>query len=282
MTRELRVGLTVIVGMFCTGLLVVFLGRMHFTSPGYPVLADFRYVDSLKIGAPVLYGGGVKVGEVDGMDLSKGLVRVHLHIQKEVQIPKDSVITIHTSGILGEKYVQVGAGDESLGFLPPGADVLGVDPGSLDRTLQRVEALTDFLEPLLKDPKFKGSIQALLGTMNKTVAELGHLVNDNSADLRTSVQNLKELSAGLKARSDELKPILVSAQGMLNEKNKKAVQDSLAAIQSVATKLDKALAQIDQKKGTVGMMVYDDETAENLRELLRDLKRHPWKLLWKK
>jgi hypothetical protein len=30
------------------------------------------------------------------------------------------------------------------------------------------------------------------------------------------------------------------------------------------------------------MMVYDDETAENLRELLRDLKRHPWKLLWKK
>jgi phospholipid/cholesterol/gamma-HCH transport system substrate-binding protein len=282
MTRELRVGLTVIVGMLCAGLLVVFLGRIHFTSPGYPVLADFRYVDSLKIGAPVLYGGGVKVGEVDGMDLSKGLVRVHLHIEKEVKIPKDSVITIHTSGILGEKYVQIGAGDETLGFLAPGADVLGVDPGSLDRTLQRVEALTDFLEPLLKDPKFKSSIQVLLGTMNKTVAELGHLVNDNSADLRTSVQNLKELSAGLKARSDELKPILASAQGILNEKNKKTVQDSLAAIQSVATKLDKALAQIDQKKGTVGMMVYDDETAENLRELLRDLKRHPWKLLWKK
>jgi phospholipid/cholesterol/gamma-HCH transport system substrate-binding protein len=255
---------------------------MHFTSPGYPILADFRYVDSLKIGAPVLYGGGVKVGEVDGMDLSKGLVRVHLHIQKDVKIPKDSVITIHTSGILGEKYVQIGAGDEALGFLEPGSDILGVDPGSLDRTLQRVEALTDFLEPLLKDPKFKSSLQVLLGTMNRTVAELGHLVSDNSADLRTSVLNLKELSAGLKARSEELKPILASAQGMLNEKNRKSFEESMASIQSFTTKLDKILAQIDQKKGTIGMMVYDDETAENLRELLRDLKRHPWKLLWKK
>jgi hypothetical protein len=32
----------------------------------------------------------------------------------------------------------------------------------------------------------------------------------------------------------------------------------------------------------VGVLVFDDETGENLRELLSDLKRHPWKLLWKK
>jgi phospholipid/cholesterol/gamma-HCH transport system substrate-binding protein len=282
MTRELRVGLTVIAGALCAAALVVFLGRIHFTSPGYPVLASFHYVDSLKEGAPVLYGGGVKIGEVDGIDIDNGLVRVHLHIRREVKIPLDSVITINTSGILGEKYIQVGAGDASQGVLAEGATVDGIDPGSLDRTLKRVEELADFMEPLMKDPKFKGSVQNLLGTMDKTVAELGHLVSDNSADLHTSVENLKELSAGLKARSDELKPILASAQGMVNEKNRKAVEASLASIQSFTDKLDKALAHIDQKKGTIGMMVYDDESAENLRDLLSDLKRHPWKLLWKK
>ena len=282
MTREQRVGLTVVAGMLCTGALVVFLGRIHFTSPGYPVLASFRYVDSLKVGGPILYGGGVKIGEVDGIDIAKGLVRVHLHVEKGVKIPIDSVITIHTSGILGEKYVQVDAGDVSLGFLASGAEVMGVDPGSLDRTLQRVEALTDFLEPLMKDPNFKGSVQALLKGMNKAVGELTHLVDDNSADIRASVQNLKELSVGLKARSEELKPILASAKGMLNEKNRQSFEQSLASVQSFTTKLDKVLAQIDQKKGTIGMMVYDDETADNLRDLLRDLKRHPWKLLWKK
>ncbi len=282
MTRELRVGLTVLVGFLCAGLLVVFLGRMHFASPGYPVLADFRYVDSLKIGAPVLYGGGVKIGEVDGMDLVNGKVRVHLHIDKDVKVPMDSLVTIHTSEILGEKYVQIGAGDEALGYLPSGAQIEGIDPGSLDRTLQRVEALTAFLEPILKDPKFKGSLQELFKNINGTVNELSHLVSDNSGDIRTSVKNLKELSAGLKARSEELKPLLQSAQGMINEKNRKSFEQSLLSVQSFAARLDKITAQIDSKKGAVGVMVYDEEMGENLRSLLSDLKRHPWKLLWKK
>ena len=282
MTRELRVGLTVLVGALCAGLLVVFLGRIHFASPGYPILADFRYVDSLKIGAPVLYGGGVKIGEVDGMDLVRGKVRVHLHVDKAIKIPVDSVITIHTSGILGEKYVQVGAGDEALGLLPAGAQVDGIDPGSLDRTLQKVEALTAFLEPLLKDPKFKGSVEELFRNINGAVSELSHMVSDNSGDIRVSVKNLKELSLGLKARSDELKPLLQSAQGMLNEKNRRSFEQSLTDVQDFAARLDKITAQIDSHKGALGVMVYDEEMGENLRDLLSDLKRHPWKLLWKK
>jgi ABC-type transporter Mla subunit MlaD len=169
-----------------------------------------------------------------------------------------------------------------LGFLPSGAEVEGIDPGSLDRTLQKVEALTAFLEPILKDPKFKGSLQDLLKNMSGTVNELSHLVGDNKADLRTSVQNLKELSVGLKARSDELKPILTSAQGLLNEKNRQSFQKSLESVEAFAVRLDKITAQIDSKKGTLGTLIYDEDTAENLRTLLSDLKRHPWKLLWKK
>jgi len=45
-----------------------------------------------------------------------------------------------TSGILGEKYVQIDAGNLAGGVLDPGALIAGIDPGSLDRTLQRVEA----------------------------------------------------------------------------------------------------------------------------------------------
>ena len=46
--------------------------------------------------------------------------------------------------------------------------------------------------------------------------------------------------------------------------------------------LDKVFSQINDKKGLVGALVYDEEAADNLRFLLRDLKNHPWKLLWKK
>ena len=282
MSRDKKVGLTVLVAVACLGALVVFLGKIHINAPGYALQVDFNYVDSLKKDAPVLYGGGVKIGTVDDISVADGKVRVALHILKKYDIPVDSRITIHTSGILGEKYVQINAGDLAQGKLEPGAKVLGIDPGSLDRTLQRIEALTEFLEPLLSDPKFKRGFAGTMTNLNKITDELAALISENRGDIRDSVANLKALSAGLKGKVDDMKSIIDSAKGLLNEKNKKNIESSLVSLESTLTKLDKAMKNIDAKKGPIGALVYDEETADNLRTILRDLKTHPWKLLWKK
>ncbi len=282
LSREKRVGLTVLLALTVLGILVAFLGRMRLGSPGYTVLVDFRYVDSLKPLAPVLYGGGVKVGEVDHLAMVEGKVRVKLHIYKAYQLPKNSVVTIHTSGILGEKYVQISAGDIAMGVVEKNTVIAGLDPGSLDRTLQKVEALTDFLEPLLTDPKFKKGVHGLLSGLSDLMNELSALVKDSSGDVRAAVKNLREMSEALRGRADEIKGILKSASGMINDANKDKFNRSLTSLDATLAKLDKALAHMDEKKGPMGMMMYDDETAQDLRELLRDLKKHPWKLLWKK
>jgi phospholipid/cholesterol/gamma-HCH transport system substrate-binding protein len=282
MSREARVGLSALAGLVATGFLVVFLGRIHFTSAGYPLAARFSYVDSLKTQAPVLYGGGVKIGEVDGISIDAGRVLVSLHIEDGVRIPADSLISIHTSGILGEKYVQVSPGSDLENALAPGSKIEGIDPGSLDRTLQKVEALTAFLEPLLADPKFRGGVQNLLKGLDKVVADLGSLVSENRGDIRASVKDLKQLTGDLRARTSELQPVLKNAGKILSDANTKKVQGSLDNLEGSLAKLDRILTQIDNKKGTVGVLVYDEETGENLRTLLSDLKRHPWKLLWKK
>jgi phospholipid/cholesterol/gamma-HCH transport system substrate-binding protein len=282
LSQEARVGATALAGLAAACGLVVFLGQMHLTSPGYPVTIHFNYVDSLKTAAPVLYGGGEKIGEVDEITLDQGKVAVRIHVRRGVQIPLASVISIHTSGILGEKYVQVGAAPLDGGILADGAVVEGEDPGSLDRTLQKVEALTDFLQPLLADPKFRGGVENLLKGMSKLTDDLGAMIAENRTDVRQSVTNLKALTTDLRARSDELKPMLRNAGSILSDENTKKAQRGLDNLDDSLTKLDKILSEIDSKKGTVGMLVYDEETGENLRELLSDLKRHPWKLLWKK
>jgi phospholipid/cholesterol/gamma-HCH transport system substrate-binding protein len=281
-SREKKVGLTVLASLACLGALVVFLGKLHINAPGYPLIADFNYVDSLKPDAPILYGGGVKIGSVDDIQVNEGKVRVSLHVLNKYKIPKNSHFTIHTSGILGEKYIQVNAGDLATGVLEPGTLISGIDPGSLDRTLQRVEALTDFLEPLLADPKFKRGFAGTMENLNRITAELGDLIEKSGPDIQASVTNLKELSFGLRSKVGDIKGIIDSAKGMVNEANKKNLESSLSKLESTLSKLDRAMAKIDSKKGPLGMAVYDDETAENLRDILRDLKSHPWKLLWKK
>lgn len=282
MSRETRVGLTALAGLLAACVLVIFLGRFHISSPGYKVMVKFRYVDSLKTAAPVLFGGGVRIGEVEDIRMVDGRVGVSIHVNKGVAIPVDSVISIHTSGILGEKYVQVGAGDASKGLLAEGAEVEGVDPGSLDRTLQRVEALTEFLEPLLADPKFRGGVQGILKGMAKLTDDLGGMIAENRGDVRASVRDLKALTSDLRSRTGELGPMLKNANTILSDANTRKVVASLSSLESSLAKLDKILTQIENKKGTVGVLVFDDETGENLRVLLSDLKRHPWKLLWKK
>jgi phospholipid/cholesterol/gamma-HCH transport system substrate-binding protein len=34
-------------------------------------------------------------------------------------------------------------------------------------------------------------------------------------------------------------------------------------------------------RGTIGQLIIDQEIYDDLKEMLRDLKRHPWKMLWR-
>jgi phospholipid/cholesterol/gamma-HCH transport system substrate-binding protein len=282
LNRNARVGLTAIVGLICASALVAFLGNLHFAHPSYRVTVLFNYVDSLKTSAPVLYGGGVQIGEVSGLGIENGRVAVSLDIDKDVRIPVGTELTIHTAGILGEKYVQIGAGDGSLGYLSPGATVEGLDPGSLDRTLQKVEALSDYLEPLLKDPQLMGGLSHLLAHLDKAATGLNGMVDENRGDLRASVKDLRFLTRNLAQSSVQIKPMVADAGKVFTDANTLKVQRSLDHLDDSLNKLDDIMAHISDKKGTIGVLVYDDQTGEDLRELLSDLKRHPWKLLWKK
>ena len=38
---------------------------------------------------------------------------------------------------------------------------------------------------------------------------------------------------------------------------------------------------ISNGQGTIGLLIRDEEIFDNLRELLRELKRRPWKIVWK-
>src|SRR3954468_3720972 len=140
-SAEKKVGMTILAGLASLFILVMFISRTHFGFKGYRVHFLFRFVDSLKADAPVLFGGGVRIGFVEKIAQDGDRVKVTCLITQGNTIPKDTDVTIHTTGILGEKYVQVNAGSSDHGVLADGGMLEGSDPGSLDRTLQRVEML---------------------------------------------------------------------------------------------------------------------------------------------
>ncbi|HET7595405.1 MAG TPA: outer membrane lipid asymmetry maintenance protein MlaD, partial [Burkholderiales bacterium] len=76
--------------------------------------AEFDNIGGLKPRAPVK-SAGVVVGRVDQIqfDNERFRARVLMNIDKRYQFPKDSSVSILTSGLLGEQYIGVEAGGDS-------------------------------------------------------------------------------------------------------------------------------------------------------------------------
>lgn len=49
----------------------------------------------------------------------------------------------------------------------------------------------------------------------------------------------------------------------------------------IADDLDEAIVKVKNKEGTIGMLLYDDTIYKELEAFAKDIRRHPWKLIWK-
>ena len=101
-TVDLWVGIFVTAGLI--GLLVLAL------------TAEFDNIGGLKVRAPVK-SAGVVVGRVEGITFDNEVLRakVIMRIDKRYEFPKDSSVSILTSGLLGDQFIGIdGGGDIDL------------------------------------------------------------------------------------------------------------------------------------------------------------------------
>ena len=116
-TLDLWVGLFVIAGLGALLVLAMKVGNMSGVSAGetYALIAQFDNIGGLKPRAPVK-SAGVVVGRVSEIrfDNEKFTARVTLNIDKTFKFPKDTSASILTSGLLGEQYIGLEGGGDTV------------------------------------------------------------------------------------------------------------------------------------------------------------------------
>ena len=113
-TLEMVVGLFMVVGLLAFGYLALKLGEVSLwgDSRRYTLTAEFDNISGVKKGASVQISG-VVVGEVSGVDLSDDhQALVTLRIDKRLQVPADSIASVKSQGIVGDKYIQLSLGGD--------------------------------------------------------------------------------------------------------------------------------------------------------------------------
>ncbi|MBN1521500.1 MAG: outer membrane lipid asymmetry maintenance protein MlaD [Candidatus Aureabacteria bacterium] len=120
---EFIVGLFLVLGILALVYLSVNLTRFEMkTKGGYEIKAFFENVGGLKVGANVEVAG-VPIGIIKDIELEDYRALVVLHIKKGIKIPDDSIASIKTKGLLGEKFLEVspGASDD---FIPAEGEII--------------------------------------------------------------------------------------------------------------------------------------------------------------
>ena len=125
---EMVVGVFVFIGLVCLGYLSIKLGKLELVGGSvYEVEAQFNSASGLKPGSTVEIAG-VEVGRVRGITLIEDRAKVKLAVNDTVKLYTDTIASIKTRGIIGEKFLALspgGGGDP----LKPGDTIRDTESG---------------------------------------------------------------------------------------------------------------------------------------------------------
>ena len=117
---EIVVGLFLIVGFLALGWLAIQLGEVPWLTgaKNYTLNAEFNNISGVKAGADVQIAG-VTVGKVRQLSLTNdNQAVVKMQLDRQVSVPVDSIASVKSQGIIGDKFIQIALGGDEKVYKP--------------------------------------------------------------------------------------------------------------------------------------------------------------------
>jgi len=206
---------------------------------------------------------GIPVGVIKNVSLQDGQARVDLEMKSDFPLYSSAAVEIKSQGILGDKNVGIVAGSPTDPPLAHGGQILNVkDTGSLDKVIESVGDIADSLKSTaqaLKEAMTEdGSRKQILG---RIVSNIEHLTQDISEVTARNKGKINDIV-------DQVDRVTKSLDDILNDKGDDSLKNQLkrtvARMDSAMKNIDEITGKINRGEGTIGKLVNDDETVDNL------------------
>lgn len=204
---------------------------------------------------------GIDVGIIKDIKLQNGKARVEMVIKSDVPVTRSARIEIRPNGILGDKFVEVVAGDPRDPPLRNGDQILIVDDrASMDRLIGEVSKITKSLGDVADNIRAatEGDTEKPLGkiisNLETITTDIAQLTKEHKGQLGEIIDNLHEATASIND--------MVSEEGPDGLKERFKV--ALDRIDSTLKNVDEISGKINRGEGTIGKLVNDESTVEQL------------------
>lgn len=237
---------------------------------------------------------GVDIGKVRSIELEGRKAKVTIDLDANVNIPVDSVASIRSAGLLGEKFIDISPG-ETERYVENGAVLKNsIDPTDIDEMMTKLSSALDdiklFTSSLSKsfgsDDDGKGGLKTIIDNLVEMTSKVKMIVADNEESLSAIINNardatklLKEILAENRGNVKEGMANFKNLTGDLSDvvkENRENFRTAMANLRTSSEKLDRVMASAEQVaaklekgEGTIGKLIQEEEIYDSLNKTLK-------------
>lgn len=299
---ETKVGIFFVVCFVLIAVISLKLGNYQIgEETGYTLSAVFDTAAGINDETPVLLAG-LRIGSVTDMKLEKGRARVYFKVKPDAKIPSDSQIMVQSRGFLGARYLEITPGKSETSLKDQEELVNSTMAGELSALSSKagdiaddLKAITANLRRVLGGEEGEEGIRDIFLNLQDITTRLSGTLEDNQARMNQIAANIEKVTGNIAAMSAENRQAVRDALSVMPAiaNNLRVISQNIAAVTndnneelnkavkelaSSSEKLNEALThiasitgKIDEGQGTIGQLVNDTETIDELSDTLESV-----------
>ncbi len=280
LSKEFKVGIFAIatITMFYLGF--NYLKGMDFFARVNRYYAIYQDVGGLIKSNPVKISG-FNVGRVADIKLLQkrnNAVLVTMEIDDDIVLG-DSAVASLSASLLGDVSVVIDVGNLAKPLEPGDTLISAIAPGLTDLLVESTEPITQNLPATIANlnkilEELEGSgdeMKKAIREFRTTAQKLNGIMDENKAEIKTTMANTAALSAELKQRVAEAKDLLQHLNNIAQKTEAIDLATTAAHLDTVLTETAQLLRTLQSEEGTLGKLMYDEELYNNLNRAVADL-----------
>ncbi len=245
MSVEAKVGAFTVGGLMLLGGAAAGLGDFHFGNGNdYTLYAGFKQVVGLQQQSDVRLSG-VLVGKVTQITPEGTGVTVTMAVNPDAKIPKQSKVSITSSGVMGEKFINFQPKVDNGEYLQNGDYLYGADEAGMDQMFDGLTKVMDKVEMLLND------VHAIIGddTFKKSVVEMSKNMENASANVNSMTGTFERIAT----------------------ENEDLFHDMIKQMNGAVAGMNSAMANVEHMTANLDKFAGDPQTVEELKLTLDNI-----------
>ncbi len=261
---EMKVGLfALLVLAILTYMTFKVSGREWFKKEGYHVYVYFSNTAGLEERSKVKIAG-VEAGMIDSIELEGSLAKVKILVYPEIKLYRDAVALIKSTGLLGDKYLELRPGSELPELREGDLIKRKVEPTDMDQMVQKLTKISDSFNNLATNindvfgsEEVKRSLKDTIKNLSKITESLNRVITENDRRMKETLESIRTLTASIEKIVEE------------NRAGIKSTVENFSQMSS-SVKDDLPVMVRDLKAASSELKALIDENRPHLSELTRN------------